>query len=415
MRGLILSVILIITVSLRVVGAFVLRVHTAYITGRLSTTMTTSSGRSIARHSIMYATNDKGNDPAQHEWNPSWSAIGGSDMYSEERPRRLVLPNKESGHSDQYREERFSNDWGIQQIQGPRVEFPSTIEDVTEQAFEAIAATLYGKQRMDPNLVRNAVKGDTVHGRRPVRSHKDSGRIGIEIAGAKYLFVKSARLENLSPEVTAVVDAFALRRVALTLASKLTRGHWIGFEPKPQSPKYHRPVILYFNQVKQALAASQDLSLLRRKAMLSDCPGIYDNITIVSMSGDAKIPKELCNGHQKQRKHTMLPSGGVDPSRGILVFVQPTDYNEESRPPGPAVGAFEAFQKLVACAAIEELPVLCISPRFLAIDNTHSIHHWDQSGFQQSSTYGGVEPPRVLHHGSCVTSYRQHFAGLEIL
>ena len=74
------------------------------------------------------------------------------------------------------------------------------------------------------------------------------------------------------------------------------------------------------------------------------------------------------------------------------MIVQPTDYNDEYPPPGPAVGALNDFQRIVAQAAIEELPIIALSPRFLSNDSPSG--GWDQSGYQQSATYGGIEPPK---------------------
>eukprot|EP00797_Seminavis_robusta_P001780 Sro1107_g242120.2 (183) ;mRNA; r:29716-30264 len=66
-------------------------------------------------------------------------------------------------------------------------------------------------------------------------------------------------------------------------------------------------------------------------------------------------------------------------------------------PPGPSVGAISSFQGLVARAALEELPVIMVSPRFLANEMPYmagSGRGWDQSvGSSQAATYGGAEPP----------------------
>ena len=90
-------------------------------------------------------------------------------MYEERRPRRLwqdavnlssaAVGATVSGNSIQYPQ---------YPQQYPRVEFPHKANDVTEAAFHAIAATLYGQQRLDPNVVRNAMRSG-IHGYRPVR------------------------------------------------------------------------------------------------------------------------------------------------------------------------------------------------------------------------------------------------------
>jgi hypothetical protein len=93
-------------------------------------------------------------------------------------------------------------------------------------------------------------------------------------------------------------------------------------------------------------------------------------------------------GEKAQRK-ARIRQGTVNPARGIVLIVQPTDFNEEYRPPGPSLGTVEALQKLVARATVEEIPTVLLSPRFATMEMG-----WEQSGYQQSSSYGGVEPPR---------------------
>ncbi len=87
-------------------------------------------------------------------------------------------------------------------------------------------------------------------------------------------------------------------------------------------------------------------------------------------------------------------TGDSEQTTGQIRSVQPTDYNAGYRPPGPSVGTVEALQKLCASAAIEHVPTVVLSPRFLANEIPYSGGSWDQSGFQQSAIYGGIEPPR---------------------
>ena len=70
-----------------------------------------------------------------------------------------------------------------------------------------------------------------------------------------------------------------------------------------------------------------------------------------------------------------------------------SDFNEEFRPPGPAIDSVSHLQKLAARAAVENLPIVVISPRFLVHQPTLT-NNWDQTGFQQSSVFGGSEPAR---------------------
>ena len=270
----------------------------------------------------------------------------------------------------------YFNDWGVERYDHPEPYFPDTIDSLTDAAWEAVAGTLYGKQRLDPNLASNAMSS-SIYGYRPVRGEKDVGRIGLEIDGANFLFPNDP-----------MSSGSAIRRVALQLGAKLSHGPWEGFEDEgPDS----RPVAIYFNTIRQSLIASQELRLLKRIALEQDGTySRYDNITIQCMKQDDDIPEHM---QRSKLVRGGLREGTVEPSQGIVVIVQPTDYNTEFRPPGPSVGAVEALQQLVARASVHALPVVLISPRFLALDH-YLDGGMDQSGFQRSAIYGGHEPPK---------------------
>ena len=59
--------------------------------------------------------------------------------------------------------------------------FPASVDAVTTAAVQTIAAVICGASRLDPTILQNAMIGDRVHGRRPVRQVWDAGRIGIKI------------------------------------------------------------------------------------------------------------------------------------------------------------------------------------------------------------------------------------------
>ena len=59
-----------------------------------------------------------------------------------------------------------------------------------------------------------------------------------------------------------------------------------------------------------------------------------------------------------------LPAPASEIDGGIVLIVQPTDYNAEYRPPGPAVGAVEALQRLTARSWALGRPTIVVSPRF---------------------------------------------------
>lgn len=282
----------------------------------------------------------------------------------------------------------YLNDWGVEQY--PEPTFPDSLDKVTHDAWEAIAGTLYGKQRLDPNVASNAMSR-SLYSYRPVRRTEDVGRIGIEIDDAQYLF---------QPKLGSSGDA--IRRVALEIAAKLSVRPWVGFEDDAQVDNNvknggevsSRPVAIYLNTIKQSLIASKELLLLKRIAKDEQTGAAskrYDNITIHCLQqhghkDDDIIPKHMC----RSKPIRNLQKGTVDPKQGIVLVVQPTDYNSEFRPPGPSIGAIDALQQLAARATVQGLPVVLISPRFLE----KSTQRWDQSGYQRSSVYGGLEPPK---------------------
>jgi hypothetical protein len=70
---------------------------------------------------------------------------------------------------------------------------------------------------------------------------------------------------------------------------------------------------------------------------------------------------DISKSTQQQKKKKK----GLPPTilRGLILVVQPTDYNDEYAPPGPAVNVWTALQQLVAAAAVEGFSVVCLSPQ----------------------------------------------------
>jgi hypothetical protein len=274
----------------------------------------------------------------------------------------------------------YGNDWRVERYNDPEPTFPDTVDSLTDAAWEAIAGTLYGKQRLDPNIASNAMSS-SVYSYRPVRQSCDAGRIGLEIDGAQFL--NHPKMES---------SGTAMRRVALQLGAKLSAGPWRGFEEEEDDAPTSRPVAIYFNTIKQSLIASQELLMLKQIDLEeTGSSKRYDNITILCLQQDHEIPKHM--QRNKKRAHGALIKGTVDPTQGLILVVQPTDYNSEFRPPGPSIGTVEALQQLVARASVDELPTVLISPRFLAHEH-HAGGGLDQSGYQRSAVFGGAEPPK---------------------
>jgi hypothetical protein len=279
----------------------------------------------------------------------------------------------------------YKEEWGLSRDY--ERDFPSTVDQVVHEAFSAIAGTLYQTQKLDPNIASNAMS-KSIFTQRPVRKMPDAGRIGIEIDGTEHLFPGAHRLPPAS----------GIRRVSLLLAAKLSRKEsWEPFEGDEDSSAKvldYRPVTVCFNTIKQALAASYDLKFLNlehaRGLGKDGVESPYENIKVQCVQDG--IPKNLLLDRSRRRRNNGLSSGVVNATKGLLMVVQPTDYNMEHMPPGPAVDAVGNFQKLAAQATIEEVPVITLSPRFLSNDITYG--GWDQSGYQKSAIYGGIEPPK---------------------
>ena len=300
-------------------------------------------------------------------------------LFRERRPKRLDF----SIDYTSARPQDYKEDWGF--CRDHETDFPSTVDEVVDAAFSAVAGTLYSTQKLDPNIASNAMS-KSIFTHRPTRSKLDAGRIGLEIDGAEHLF----------PEERHMSQASGIRRVSLVLAAKLSRKEsWEPFEVEKASASAtnYRPVTVCFNTIKQALAASHDLRLLKldhaRGPGMDGVESPYENILVQCVQDG--IPKCLQVDRSKRRRNNGLASGFVDATKGLLLVVQPTDYNMEYMPPGPAVDAVANFQRLAAQATVEEVPIIALSPRFLSNETPYG--GWDQSGYQRSAIYGGTEPP----------------------
>jgi hypothetical protein len=330
----------------------------------------------------MFSLSDNGKKGEQ-----DFNLLDSTIWYAEHKARRLPgMALGVTGKSTLTKTPDFEEAWGLER--GHKMEFPSTLSDVVDQAFTAIAGTLYQTQAPDPNIASNAMSR-SIFTQRPVRKAQDAGRIGLEIDGAEHLF----------PYPYTVSSAAATRRLALLLSAKLScKESWNVFEEDKGGSNNaldKRPIVVCFNTIKQALVASSELQRLRlqyvRKHGDQSGTSPYDNVMIQCIHDE--IPTELhLEPSQRRRRNNGLLGGFVNRTKGLILVVQPTDYNDEFEPPGPAIDAVGNFQKLVARATIEEAPVVALSPRFLSHDYVNG--GWDQSGYQMSATYGGVEPPK---------------------
>ena len=285
-------------------------------------------------------------------------------------------------------------------------QFPSTFEEVVEQAFEAIAGTICGLQRPDPNVASNAMHSSVLDYRpthspyasikrwsngdeRPVSklSKKDleaPARMGIEIDGASFLLLK----EHLQSDIKGTAEGRAMIIFSLELAQRLVASPWNGFE---EASSGLRPCALFYNTMDQALMASRELSRLKGEAHRDG--NVLDHIHI-SWLGQGSLPTHM----ERKRKK--------DPTNGIVLVVKPTDYDIDS--PIPNVGqptvyadCIEKLQRILFQASASSLPAIVISPRLTELaplvqpvtTHTYKTGPWghEQSNYQQSATYGGIE------------------------
>jgi len=378
--------------------------------------------------------------------------------------------------------------------------FPVTFDDVAEAAFQAIAGTLYGKQKLDPSLVSNVMARNTLIDYRPsilpptittttndsnsnnndnYHHHYIHPRLGIEIDGTQFL--------SMTDRPKRLTSGSAMRRLVLLLAAKLSHVPWTEFEEEnnhnnnhndndnddkdchycdenknndadvhvPKEESYEtRPVAVYFNTVQQALSARRQLTLLQQhhhhqQKQNQKQQEFGQNITIMSLGQDDDLPLQMrtplntyantegTNSKKEQKRRgrrrrkgqeqqSMMNNRNAHPVKGIVIVVQPTDFNREHRPPGPAFGLLSSLQKLVARAATEGLAVVMVSPRFAAATTDHyNRQHshdskttgtisatsqpyynsyngpspWDYQTLpaagHQAAAYGGMEPPRM--------------------
>mmetsp|Transcript_25150 Transcript_25150/g.54900 ORF Transcript_25150/g.54900 Transcript_25150/m.54900 type:complete len:501 (+) Transcript_25150:100-1602(+) len=317
--------------------------------------------------------------------------------------------------------DRIEKDWGVDfEPSHPTPPFPRTCSEVADCCLEAISATLHDEQRLDPNLASNAMHRSVLD-HRPVHNSqgRDKGRMGIEIDGARYL------LESVQPSVQGA-EGRGIRRVALILASKLAQSPWDGATEPEQTEGDNAvtdtPLLVYFNCRQSSLLASRELSLLKQEEIMKDQRRIrnhhtggprksaYDNVRVLSL--DEGIPDEMFDFESSSGRQSDLNSGRIDPLRGMVLVVQPTDLNSEAQPPATTSGKILSLQKVLAQASIACLPSVVLSPRlteqyatYERERNGHTKAHgsfshsgagggFDQSGYQQSATYGGAEPPR---------------------
>lgn len=270
--------------------------------------------------------------------------------------------------------------WDIMHHQST-VRCPITPVQVVSDAFDAIAGTLYNKQKPDPSIASNA-RSNSLYSHRPTKSSSDEGRIGIEIDNAELLFPVQLSANR------------AQRILALLLAAKLSNDlSWNEYENECHSADSYRPIALSFNTIKEALLAHREMQILQRDCHSEVERDAFNHVIIQTVSEG--LPKGLFMATSSKKKHGRLKNISVNPRNGLLIIVQPTDFNQDFDPARPSINLLDNFQKMTTRALIQETPVIILSPRFLSYSETEAPdNEIYQSGFQKVSYYGGKEPPR---------------------
>ena len=337
--------------------------------------------------------------------------------------------------------------------------FPSTFEEVAHDAFCAIAGTICGLQRPDPNAVSNAMhrsvldyrptQPTSASSRRWANGDDEVGfakkkstakkkaaepvRMGIEIDGAAYL-LPPASISGYTNQGTD--EGRAMRILTLEIARLLAVSPWDGFEEKEENDESSsgfdsggRSVAIFYNSMDQALLASREFRRLKQKH--SETQQIYgfggdwgdkilDNIHICSL-GHHSLPSHMI-ARGKKRKYQQKSKKSFEkydsfPEKGIVLIVKPTDYDTDSPTrthtnqyhPTIQTNIIDKLQSLLFQTSASSVPAVVISPRLTELAPLQQSSHFaeatttsryktgpsgfEQSGYQRSATYGGIEPP----------------------
>jgi hypothetical protein len=328
---------------------------------------------------------------------------------------------------EQERRLSWKEDWGWTYLDSSVGRPPVcslSADDVVDDAFRAIAGTLYEQQQPDPAAVkaetdghldnnnsrssssskRSSEKKPSLFAYRPQRSSPESGRIGIEIDGAEHLFDDLSKSRKYASR--------GQRRFALLLAMKLATGEsWDEFvtdndddddNDENGPPSSFRPVVLSFNTRYEALAARREMQHLQATSTLDNLnPQVVFDYIVIQTISDGLPP--ILHRQRGRGRYDRINKVQVDPTKGILLLCSPTDYSLEYQPPGPSLHTITDFQKTVATALLHATPTVVLSPRFSFDEAVLSSFGGGggggdgtipQDAYQQAGYYGGKEPPR---------------------
>ena len=255
--------------------------------------------------------------------------------------------------------------WGVdmpskssEESQHSQPRFPSTFEEVADQAFNAIVGTIFGLQHLDPNVASNAMTSSILD-YRPTQSpyasikrwsneehaistkgrNEEPARVGIEIDGASFLLTK----KHIQSDVKGTA-----------LAKRLVESPWSGFEDIGVGDE--RCVAIFYNSMRNALMASRELSRLKQESEADS--DTFDHIHICWLG------QECLPAHMEKKRGKKPPTK----IKGLVLVVKPTDYDIDlpvSNTGQPTVYAdcTEKLQKILFQASASYLPTIVISPR----------------------------------------------------
>ena len=203
----------------------------------------------------------------------------------------LFTNSTESAERDRIRRRRRRNleHWGVENYRAihgtSHPTFPSTFEAVADDAFRAIAGTICGLQRPDPNVASNAMHqsvldyrpthppwassrrwfngdDDPNHSKKiaPLKKMAVPARMGIEIDGAAYLLPLIYHPKGGN----SMNEGRAIKILSLEIARRLSVSPWDGFE-ETEDATAARSVAVYYNSMEQAILASRELRRWKQK------------------------------------------------------------------------------------------------------------------------------------------------------
>lgn len=340
-----------------------------------------------------------------------------------ERVETCLRAEKAESVEKRRRQRNFEH-WGVEHLSSVS-SFPSTFEELADEVFQAIVGTIGSKQRVDPNIASNAMH-KSVLDYRPIHpsssskrrwvhdinagSSRTSGtgihrkeqfiptRMGIEIDGAHIL---SEQCD----------EGKAMRILSLHIAKRLSTLPWDDNESSQHAD--HRSVAVYYNSFEHSLLASRELSRWKKEEQM-------DKIHIRCLSQDG-LPSGMLQGKNPcRKKQSDRRKDGSTEDESIVLIVKPTDIDADLPPiihhdndsqslksnqgqPIIQANVVDRLQSLLFQASASSIPAIVLSPRLSELPPMQQLSAeeykrtgpsgFEQSGFQKSATYGGIEPP----------------------